>query len=280
MTKIVCCSVVKNCGRYLEKIFKNLDNLQKNINTKEFICVFVYDNCTDNSESLLINFKKQSKYKVNVCKIENKSPFRTVRIAKARNKCLDIIYNQIKNVDYHIMFDSDNVNSKLWNTTIIHNYLNDDSKWDAISFNKKNYYDIWALLYNDYKHHFWGFGRNSRKVINFIKKDISNLLNNSNTDIIDCISAFNGLTIYKTQKFKGIAYDGFYKNVKLYINDKERLISLNLLRNKLKDNTINIVENIKPHRMIYPEEQCEHINYHLAAIKNNSVQIKISKYCI
>ena len=268
------CLCVRNCEKHLPNIFINIDLFNNKYN---LYTIIVYDNCKDNSENLIKEYQKKTN-NVYISTIENTSKHHTVRIAKARNECLNILYNKIKNIDFHIMLDADNVCDKEWNIDIINKYLNnfDNDNWDAISFNRNYYYDIWALLYDDFKHHCWGYKskKNSTKVVNYMRQDISNKLNNlkkTSQNSIQCLSAFNGFSIYKTQKFKGILYDGLYKNIKSLISDDQRLETINFLRNKI-DKNLTIDENWT--------KQCEHIFYHLSAIKKNNCIIKISKYCL
>ena len=54
------------------------------------------------------------------------------------------------------MLDADNVNVKPWNLNNIKKYLKNDN-WDSLSFNRDRYYDIWALLYENFKYHCWGY---------------------------------------------------------------------------------------------------------------------------
>lgn len=270
--KVACCLCVRDCGSFLPDIFTNLDLLAKEF--KYFNVVFVYDNCKDNSEQLLLQYANRSKHKVIVIKqTDNNSPHRTVRIANARNKCLDIVYNELEDIDFHIMIDADDVNIKKWDIELIKKYLN-NNEWDALSFNKEGYYDIWALMYNNYKHHCWGFAcpyNISVKIINTMKDDLIYKLKQLEGDLFECLSAFGGFAIYRTNVFKDIKYDGYYQNVKKYISDEERM------------NTINYLENIIKEKIFINERQiehCEHLNYHLSAIQNNHARIRISKYCL
>ena len=266
---IACCLCVRNCYKFLPAIFNNLNLLSKEF--KNFNVIFVYDNCNDNSEILLEEYKNTSTYKVFVIhNSDNNSKHRTVRIANTRNVCLDIIYNEIKNIDFHFMIDSDDVNILKWNIPIIQKYLNKND-WDSISFNRKDYYDIWALLYNNFKHHCWGFNNEIKIVIDFIKNDIQNKLKNLEEDDFECLSAFNGFAIYRTPMFKNISYDGTYKNMKELITDLEKQETLNYLKQQL-----NIDFKINENYI----ECCEHIYYHLSAIKHNKASIKISKYIL
>lgn len=270
---IALCFCVRNCGKYLPYIFKNIA-LLKTLNLNIF-CIFVYDNCSDNSGDLLCKYQIKNKYSVIVKNIKNTSHLRTVRIAKARNTCLDIVYNKLNNISFHIMIDCDDVGSSKWNINIINKYLNnfDNDNWDCISFNKHYYYDIWALLYDDFKHHCWGFGGlNSLvnwRVVDNIRKDISKKLQHSKSNSIEVISAFNGFCIYKTERFKGFYYDGLYNNFKSLVTDVERNKTVETLKKRFNLN-VNIV---------FWEECCEHLFYHLSAFKKGR-KIKISKFII
>ena len=54
------------------------------------------------------------------------------------------------------MIDADNVNISPWKISNITKYLDNDD-WDSLSFNRSRYYDIWALLYGNIRHHCWGY---------------------------------------------------------------------------------------------------------------------------
>jgi hypothetical protein len=267
---IALCFCVRDCGKYLPDIFKNIE-LVKTLDLNVF-SVFIYDNCTDNSQILLEEYQQKNSETVIIRNIVNTSKHRTERIAKARNTCLEIVYNELKYISYHIMIDCDNVCSPTWNIDIIDKYLNnfDNDNWDCISFNRDYYYDIWALLYDDFKHHCWGFGKNignkSNNVLSVMKNDITNKLKNCEMNSIEVMSAFNGFCIYKTERFKGLYYDGLYRNVKDLITEEERLNTIN------KFKTYNL--DLELHNN---EECCEHIFYHLNALKKGC-KIKISKF--
>ena len=273
---IALCFTVRNCGKYLPDIFKNIE-LVKTLNVNVF-CIFIYDNCSDNSASLLIEYKNKNK-NVIVKMIENTSLRRVTRIAKARNVCLDILYNTLEDISFHMMIDSDDKGASEWNIDTIDKYLHnfDNDDWDCISFNRKGFYDIWALLYEDIKHHCWGYESQSQKVVDYMRNDITKKLSNlDDHTLFTCLSAFNGFGIYKTPLFKNIAYDGEYKNIKTFISDKD-----------INDS----VEHLKKHNILdsdtasstfagFGEEHCEHLFYHLSAIKEKNARIRISKFIL
>jgi len=263
---IACGLCIRNCYNTLPGIFKNLDNLGKEF--KNFNVIFVYDNCTDNSEVLLEEYKKTSKFNVVIIKIQNYSALRTIRIAKARNACLNVIYNDLQNIDFHLMIDADDVNQNNWNIKVITKYLNEDT-WDILTFNRRIYYDIWALSFGFYMHHCWGFFNNNLKVITCIQDDITERLKQlKENELFPCYSAFCGLGIYRTNKLKNIFYDGFYPNLKLLISDNDRNITSQYLQNKL-NSKIHINNNCA--------EACEHLFYNILAIKRNRARVRIAK---
>lgn len=167
---VACCSTIKNCSYYLIGLFHNLETLGNYFNN--FYIILVYDNCDDNSEQLLNMYKKSSKHNVIVVNNEhNNSKYRTERIANSRNVCLNIIYNEIKDVDFHMMIDADNVNHFKWNINLILYYLTKDN-WDSLSFNRDYYYDIWALSYDNFRYHCWGYNDYSNDVVAYMGKEI------------------------------------------------------------------------------------------------------------
>ena len=95
--KCCICGTVKNCGPYLVKVLQNIDKIGALFD--EYSTIFAYDNSSDNSLEILENYKntnlnKNTKSNTKVIIDVNKDPvskFRVHNIAKARNKCLNII---------------------------------------------------------------------------------------------------------------------------------------------------------------------------------------------
>jgi hypothetical protein len=271
MENIALCFTVRNCAKYLPAIFSNINRV-RTLNFNIF-CVFIYDNCTDNSGNIIEQYSKVNKNVV-VRQIINNNDLRTVRIAKARNTCLDIVYNTLKDIKYHIMIDADDKGATTWNIDLINKYLNnfDNDNWDSISFNRRKYYDIWALLFDNFKHHCWGYKNHNicNQVVKHMSQQISNKLKNTNENSIQVTSAFNGFAIYKTDRFKGYHYDGLYSNFAKLVSDVEREKTLQTIMDNYGIN-VKIDQESK--------ECCEHLFYHLNAVKDGRI-IKISKFNI
>ena len=269
---IVCCLCVRDCEKYLKDIFFNLDSLGNKLSCLNFYIIFIYDNCIDNSSILLDEYKQNSKFNVIVINNENNtSKLRTVRISNSRNICLDIIENEIKNVDYHIFIDADDVNISIWDVDIIKDYIyNDNNEWDILSFNRENYYDIWALLYDDFKHQCWGF--NTVLNITYMQNDIIDKLNNLDEDkLFECISAFNGFAIYRTNKLKNIKYDGTYESYDTLFSNEDKQNTLNKFKIELKLSNLEFIEINKDY------DCCEHLYYNIIASRQNNARVRISK---
>lgn len=273
--RVACCLCVRDCAKYLPKIFNNLERLASKFNNCWFI--FVYDNCTDNSENILKNWQSKIGDKVILKEIKNDSYCRTTRIAKARNTCLDIVYNRLKDIEYHIMIDADNVNTSPWKIDNVTKYLDND-EWDSLSFNRSRYYDIWALLYGNIRHHCWGYNsmRSCQQIVGIMANDIKNRLSKmKDGELFNCYSAFNGFAIYKTRQFKDIRYDGTWKSFKDITNIEWRIETLNLFKKLIRNDSLQIIEGA-----IHDKkwgEHCEHLYYHVSAIQKNNARIRIAK---
>lgn len=266
---VALCFCVRNCARYLPAIFENVERLRA-LNLKIF-CIFVYDNCSDDSENLLLHYQTLNHNTI-VKKITNNSHLRTVRIATARNVMLNIVYNELENISFHMMIDSDDKCSGTWNIEIIDKYLNnfDEDDWDSISFNRKNYYDIWALLYDDFKQHCYGYGK-FQDVVRLMREDVTKKLKECDSNSIKVWSGFNGFAIYKTERFRGFYYDGLYENFKRLVSDDEIKSSAQAVKDKFK-------LDVSP-GFVMGRECCEHLFYHMSASKKGR-RIKVSKLIV
>jgi hypothetical protein len=156
------------------------------------------------------------------------------------------------------MVDADDVNEQPWNLTLIQYYLK-ESNWDALSFHRSSYYDLWALMYPPFRHPCWGFGGHSREVVKQMKEDIETKLQNRH-DLFPCDSAFNGFAMYRTPLFKGVRYSGLLEDMLPLISEKDR-----------QQAEIAVGFPIVPFR-----ESCEHVYYHL----KSQCKIRISPYSI
>ena len=248
------CGSVKNCGLYLNNVFENIDKICSLFD--DYKIIIYYDESTDNTLQILTEYQKVNPKLFIYINKEPLSEYRTFRIAKGRNVCLNFIRKNHSDFPYFIMMDFDDVNSKEVNIEPIKTVLNRDD-WDSVSFNKPLYYDIWALSINPFYLSCAHIGENAGKAMS---KYIINILNNAKKDdLIQCASAFNGFAIYRTEKFLNCYYYG--------------RLNLSLLPKDLIKQNIDLFKGKFDYNKV---EDCEHRYFHLMAIDKNQSRIKIS----
>jgi len=259
------CGPVKNCAPYLNKVFENIERIGSLFD--DYKIIIYYDHSTDNTLNILKEYqKKNPRLLFYVNKIPS-SQFRTHRIATARNYCLKYIKENANLYPYFIMMDFDDVNCKNINTEPLKNSLKRED-WDGLSFNTSpHYYDIWALSiwpfcfsYNHFNDNY-----NYHKIIrNYVVNKLHSL---KPGQLLQCISSFNGLSIYRTNKFLNTYYDG---RVRLDLFPKE-FINAHLAAQKSRTIVYRDYGHIKGRY-----EDCEHRAFHQMARQNSAARIMIS----
>lgn len=260
MNKCVLCGTVRNCEQFLQRIFQNMQIIGGCFD--DYRIILYYDTSHDNTLNKLIDYKQVNPNFEFYENTEELSPYRTYRIAKGRNYCLQYIREKYSNYKYFIMMDVDDVCCYNMNINYLKTCLRKDIFWDGLTFqHPRGFYDDWALAIGPYivsKDHV-DYGGMHIKYINKLIK-VAKKYNS----LISCYSAFNGFGIYKTAKFLNCFYDGRYRTD--YI--PKRLLQLNkrVIKKKIK--------NTKP------REDCEHRYFHFQALLKNKARIKISPNCL
>jgi len=254
--KCCICGTVKNCATYLEKVFGNIQTIGSLF--QDYKIIISYDVSDDNSLDFLINYRDCHFEKMILhINAEPLSKYRVYNIAKARNACLQVIRTQFPDYEYFIMIDCDEVCSEPVNIEALLYYLQENTEWDALSFNKNPYYDLWALSKYPYSFSCMNF-KDWKQWGTFIEDIIANTPPKT---LIPCLSAFNGFAIYRTNKFIDCYYD--YRP------------RLDLLPKHL------LVENEKIAGPVYLKGKaglidCEHRSFHLMAINKCNARIRIA----
>jgi hypothetical protein len=264
--KCCICGTVRNCGKYLEKVFSNIEKIGTIFD--EYVIIVYYDVSNDNTLEFLKQYREKNNKLIFYVNKDPLSKYRTHRIAKGRNKCLNMIRSNYKDYDFFIMMDFDDVCAKKLNLDVLKNKML-SSEWDALSFsnsaNGSIYYDIWALSIQPYLFSYRHFNHQkmdcAKKMHDYIVEKLKKM---PKGQLLPCASAFCGFSIYKTDKFINCNYDG-----KLRID----LIPKKLIRN-------NILAVNGPLCFTNYEgtihEDCEHRSFHLEAIHKNNSRIRIS----
>lgn len=249
------CGTVRNCEPFLNKIFINIEQIGSLFD--DYTIIVYYDISTDNTLDVLKEYQKKNSRLLIYVNTKPLSEYRTFRIAKGRNVCLKYIIENKTRFPYFIMMDMDCVNSKgRVNIEPIRKCLM-RKDWDAVSFNKPIYYDLWALSIKPYYLSCVHIGVDAGVVMS---KYIINLLNNANKgELIPCASAFGGFAIYRTDKFVNCYYYG--------------ALNLSLLPQHLIKQNLALFKGQFDYSKI---EDCEHRTFHLMAINKNQARIRIS----
>jgi hypothetical protein len=268
--KCYFCGCVRNCANYLIKVFDNINEIATAFD--EYKIVIAYDISNDNSLQILLDLKKKYLNVIDIKIIVNKnqlSKLRTFNISNARNSIIQYLKDlNDPSYEFFVMMDMDDVCSKLIDQpNVLQKYL-DQENWDSISFNRNNYYDIWAISIKPYFLSCWHFGditfsqKSRKEYVNIIQTYITHQLNALRDDeLLVCLSAFNGFAIYKTKSFLNCTYQADIRNHIALLGTE--IIKIQELKHK---------NYFRCHSI----EDCEHKCFHLQAILKNDAKIRIS----
>jgi hypothetical protein len=256
--KCCICGTIKNIEKYLNKNLQNMELIGSLF--EDYVIILYYDHSSDNTLQKIKDYQNKNN-KLQII-INNDVPlhYRTHRIAKGRNECISMIKDKYSDYEYFVMMDCDDKCAYNMRLPLLKNYLTNDNNWDSLSFNHPaGYYDSWALSKRPFVvscHHFKNPGLAQEIIERIIKKTPKDKL-------IQCLSAFNGFAIYKTEKFIDCVYDGTFR--------------LDYIPKNL------ILENIRAAGKIYisqDKEDCEHRHFHFSAVFKNNARIMISPHCL
>jgi len=225
---------------------------------ENYVIILYYDESNDDTLEKMKNYQKQNNKLYFYVNKSTLLEYRTHRLALGRNYCINTIKEKFKDYPFFIMMDCDDICGRDIKIKLLKNYLYRND-WDALSFNHPTgYYDTWALAKIPYVlscHNFKDPGQGQRLITNIIKQTPPNKL-------ITCLSAFNGFSIYRTQKFINCYYDGRFR---------VDYIPKNLIKENLKYSG-SIINGLK--------EDCEHRHFHIQAVLENNARIRISPHCL
>lgn len=255
------CGCAFNCATHLDSVFSNIAELLPLFDACKI--VIAYDKSSDLTLRKLCDYKKIYDIEILINQGQ-RTHIRTQNICNARNAILRYIriYNTI-DADSFIMMDMDDVCAMPIITENLKKYLN-RLDWDALSFNRSNYYDIWALSIDPYIYSCWHVP-NGYAAVDKIKEFITDKLDKcSDDDLVECLSAFNGFAIYRMAAFRNVVYEW------------------NITKNPMPKSWI--IESAKAMgQPIYKRpnnDDCEHRYFHMQAIRENGAKIRISPFSL
>jgi hypothetical protein len=176
------------------------------------VLFFVY--AADRETSNL--FKQLNDSRIVVTEGSDKSHLRTHRLAYGRNMLMGSVAKHVKerkdNVDevFVAVMDLDDVNTHPFRKYVFEAAMNLYRSWDVVSFNRYDYYDVWALRYERYNFNLWT-SVDAFALCDIIGRDIKSELERCNSALYPVYSAFNGFGIYKYNYTQGCHYIGSYR---------------------------------------------------------------------
>ena len=239
----------------------------------DYQIIIFYDKSSDNTLDILKEYQNKNSKMIFYVNKNPVSQFRTHNIAIARNFCLNYVKQNQNKYPFFIMMDCDDVNCKEVNTDILKKYLYQNN-WDGLSFNTDpKYYDIWGLSIYPFCFSYNHF-ENNVKYYNIIQNFVDELLKKSALEnkLLECISSFNGFSMYRTNKFLNTYYDG---RVRL-----DLIPNINLeAHKKITKSKLVYKQYFKPDGKINVDgryEDCEHRAFHIQARQKSGARILIS----
>lgn len=260
MSSVYICGCALNCEKYLDAVFSNISKIIPLF--EDYQIVVAFDKSEDMTLRKLCELKRS--YNMEILVNPNpRTPIRTQNIANARNQILKCIRSSPKR-EYFIMIDMDDVSAGPMVPEVLKKYLEPEWRdtWDALSFNRYDYYDFWALSIPPYMFSCWHVP-NGYAAVAKIKPFIKEILENCDpNDLVECSSAFNGFGIYRTSAFESVWYEwSIQKTIELFT--KEQI-----------DKYYDAVG--QPFARLRGDQDCEHRWFHMKAIADHGAKIRIS----
>ena len=175
--KCCICGTVRDCGKYLNNIFKIMEKIGSLF--EDYRIILYYDVSNDDTLINLENYSKLNDKMIYIINTDELLQYRTHRIAKGRNRCLQTMRNNYSDYEYFIMMDCDDRCNYEIKLNLLNNYLSRND-WDALSFNHPaEYYDSWALSKRPYVlscHHFKDCQQGQKYITKLISETPPNKL--------------------------------------------------------------------------------------------------------
>jgi hypothetical protein len=210
MSKCFFLGVARNCGVDIPDVFKNIRKMSDCF--IDFHIFIAYDVSNDDTLKKLLQQKNMPQFRNKLTIFHGQRPLshvRTQNISNARNHVFEaaLEHRKERGWDYFVVLDLDGVCGGDLDIEVFKTCLNDD-RWDCLSFNRDAYYDAWALSYPPYTVSCWNYGEQSAAIADNMCKDITHKLSLlDNSELFECDSAFNGIAIYRFEKFVDSRYD-------------------------------------------------------------------------
>lgn len=246
----------------MEPVFSNIQEVASLF--RDFRIVVSYDASRDKTLKKLCELKKKLGDKIEI--LINREPLSHIRvenICRARNDCLRWMRKQSLTFDYFAVIDMDDVCSLPINMGAVERAMAKRDQWDAVSFNRDDYYDIWALSMEPFYFSCWNYYPRPHDVVRQMKTWVTKILSEASPEeLVTCVSAFNGFALYRTEAFEDVCYEWqMIKNIEL------------MPRQWIETSMAATQQSI---RQNCDGNDCEHRYFHMKATRDHGARICIS----
>jgi len=287
---VYICGCVMNCAKHIKKVFDNIHKIGGEC-FKNYHVLLFYDESSDNTLQLIHDEVSRLENAGDVGKMEviinnqPTTPYRTKNIANGRNTLIQRVRSLNEELvvkgeipwKYFIMIDMDDVCSHPVNVSSLLKYITEPEyttpdgkwKWDALSFNRRPYYDLWALSFDPFMFSVWHWNgcKTRTEPRDIVERSIQHIMKNIKQDeLFYCSSAFNGFAIYKTDIFVNCIYEWNILHTRVTREQMDKSVAAFRTHNPRLTPYIN---NDKL-------EDCEHRSFHLEAIQRYGAKVAIS----
>jgi len=270
-TSAYICGCLKDCEPHLKATFHNITRITELLD--DYRIIIAYDDSSDGSLQKLYDMRASfPDGKMTIIMGDRKlTSIRTQNIANARNRILDSIRkdNESK-FEYFMMMDMDDVCSGEMNIQHLESFLKQGAylPWDALTFNRPVYYDIWALSIKPYTFSCWHYQQPrtiSDKMLLYVNQKLADIaVHEPKHALLSCISAFNGFGLYRTEKFIRSKYEwNVHATLAIYPKSEIDIMSRHVWSDP-----------------IARHDDCEHRYFHIRASQLNGARICISPLCL
>lgn len=225
-SRIVVCGIVRDSE---DVIVHELQTILSALNIFKEVFVIVVESESTDSTLVRLNSIARNEKRLIVEHIEHSgtnSHFRSVRVAEARNRTLQILNSEFSKIDYIYVIDLDGINRDLTADGVMSCFKY--GNWTMMSSNQpKGYYDILALRQEFWCNYDYGTAflelkkYFSEDLARYISLDSKSLKIPISNPIIPVQSAFGGGAIYVADALKDKLYlgvDSFGRQICEHLN--------------------------------------------------------------
>ncbi len=201
----------RDISQYFDLVFDNINRLARMFD--DYRVVVVSDPSDDDTlERLREQVLNHGGKMVLVEGERDRLDWRAHRIAEVRNDILKVVEQQFADFDWLFMVDLDVVCHRPILLDTIASHLHRDD-WDALTFNRHWYYDMWALSFEPHLYPALDLklgDKGKRRLANEARENLLAQIDALEPGaLLPVYSAFNGFGIYRVAKVLGCRYHGY-----------------------------------------------------------------------